>query len=425
MRFPFLRTSLAVGLSLASSSLLANGLALNEQSASGAGTAYAGRASSALDASTIYGNPAGLSKIHGKQVSGGFAMVKANVDISKVRTDAPGSSKGDMVPTAYVPFAFYAMPLNEKWNFGLGMYVPFGVISDYEKSFQGSSHGLYSKVAVMSIQPTFSYKVTDRVAVGFGPTFNKIDGKLTNTLQTRGRNPNGQDARISIKGDDTALGYNLGLMVDLSEQTTWGITYHSKVDYTLKGHTKIRNIPNLPIPELQGANGKHKATLAFTTPESVDTSISHKLDDQWTLHGGLTWTRWSRLESIKAKNKGVQATRFRTIEEDLKWHNTWSYSIGASYQVNPEWVLRTGFALDQSPTTNEHRNVRIPVGHRKILTFGAGWKASDNLTVDLAYAYIRENQAGVNQEAGAFRPAYSAKYRNSAHGFTSQATWNF
>lgn len=93
-------------------------------------------------------------------------------------------------------------------------------------------------------------------------------------------NPNGQDARISIKGDDTALGYNLGLMVDLSEQTTWGITYHSKVDYTLKGHTKIRNIPNLPIPEFQGANGKHKATLAFTTPESVDTSISHKLDDQ-------------------------------------------------------------------------------------------------------------------------------------------------
>ncbi|MEN1656507.1 hypothetical protein, partial [Pseudomonas aeruginosa] len=29
---------------------------INEQSASGAGTAYAGRASSALDASTIYGN---------------------------------------------------------------------------------------------------------------------------------------------------------------------------------------------------------------------------------------------------------------------------------------------------------------------------------------------------------------------------------
>ncbi len=419
MRFPYLRSTLVVSLSLASGALFANGLSLNEQSASGAGTAFAGRASSALDASTVFGNPAGLSKLEGKQVSGGFAMVKANVEISRVDTNAPGTSKGDMVPLASVPFAFFAMPIDEKWNFGLGMYVPFGLISDYEKSFQGSSHGQYSKVAVMTLQPTLSYKITDRVAVGFGPTLNKIDGKLTNTLLTRGSNR--PDTLINIKGDDTALGYNIGLMVDLSEQTTWGITYHSKVDYTLEGRTKVYNAP-LPV------NGEYKATLDFTTPESVDTSISHKLDDQWTLHGGLTWTRWSRLESIAAKNQGVPSAvqgQFGVLREELKWHNTWAYSIGASYQVNPHWVLRTGFALDQSPTTNEYRTVRIPVGHRKILTFGTGWQASDNLTIDLAYAYIRENTAGVNQQASFMRPAYRATYRNSAHGFTGQATWNF
>lgn len=43
----------------------ANGIALNEQSASSAGTAYAGRSSSALDASTIYGNPAGRRSSRG------------------------------------------------------------------------------------------------------------------------------------------------------------------------------------------------------------------------------------------------------------------------------------------------------------------------------------------------------------------------
>lgn len=418
MRFPFLRTSLAVGLSLASSTLLANGLSLNEQSASGAGTAFAGRASSALDASTAFGNPAGLSKLEGKQVSGGFAVVKANVDINHVDSSAPGTNKGDMVPLANVPFAFFSMPINEKWNFGLGMYVPFGLISDYEKSFQGSSHGQYSKVAVITVQPTLSYKVTDRIAVGFGPTLNKIDGKLTNTLVTRGMGT-GKDTLINIKGDDTALGYNIGLMVDLSEQTTWGITYHSKVDYTLKGRTKVYNAP-LPI------NGEYKATLDFITPESLDTSISHKLDEQWTLHGGLTWTRWSRLAAIAAKNKGVAIPQFSTLKEELNWHNTWSYSIGASYQVNPQWVLRSGFALDQSPTTNEHRTVRIPVGHRKILALGAGWEASENLTLDMAYAYIRENKASVNHKAGALAsPAYHAQYRNSAHGFTGQATWRF
>lgn len=117
--------------------------------------------------------------------------------------------------------------------------------------------------------------------------------------------------------------------------------------------------------------------------------------------------------------------KFSSLKEEL---NLQDGLIGASYQVNPQWVLRTGFALDKSPTTNADRTVRIPVGNRKILTFGAGWQASDNLTLDMAYAYIRETAAGVNQEAGsnaALKPAYRAKYRNSAHGFTGQATWRF
>ena len=107
MRFPYLRSTLVVSLSLASGALFANGLSLNEQSASGAGTAYAGRASSALDASTVFGNPAGLSKLEGKQVSGGFAMVKANVEISRVDTNAPGTSKGDMVPFSQCAFCLF------------------------------------------------------------------------------------------------------------------------------------------------------------------------------------------------------------------------------------------------------------------------------------------------------------------------------
>ncbi len=48
-------------------------------------------------------------------------MVKATFKISRVDTNAPGTSKGDMVPLASVPFAFFAMPIDEKWNFGLGM----------------------------------------------------------------------------------------------------------------------------------------------------------------------------------------------------------------------------------------------------------------------------------------------------------------
>ncbi|MEG7362260.1 outer membrane protein transport protein [Pseudomonas citronellolis] len=451
MKTTWLKTTLALTISAASAQALANGIAINEQSASGAGTAYAGRASSALDASTIYGNPAGLTKLKRTEVSGGLAIVDAKDDISQAHGGSPGTNKGDSVPLASVPFGYFSTPLNDDLAVGLGIYVPYGIINDYEKSFAGRSLGSYSKVQVITVQPTIAYKINDRVSVGFGPTFNRIDGKLQNYLNTGILPPqlggNGQDTRISIKGDDTALGYNLGVMVDLTEDTTWGLTYHSKVKYHLGGHTSISGAPNtslsaitgLPIPGTlaQAVNGKYDAKLDITLPESVDTSITHKLDDKWTLYGGAVWTRWSRMESIEVRNSGMNSvanSMFGTIGEDLSWKDTWSASVGASYQLNPEWVLRAGYAYDPSPTDNEHRNVRIPVGDRQILTLGAGWSPTPDLTVDVAYAYLWENTAGVNQEgkslptaAGSvpIQPAYSAKYDNSANGLTAQVTYRF
>ncbi len=51
-----------------SGSVAASGFALIEQSASGLGNAYAGGAAVAEDASTIFFNPAGMSRLSGKQI---------------------------------------------------------------------------------------------------------------------------------------------------------------------------------------------------------------------------------------------------------------------------------------------------------------------------------------------------------------------
>ncbi|HHW1846231.1 TPA: outer membrane protein transport protein, partial [Pseudomonas aeruginosa] len=264
MKTIWFKTSLALTISAVSTYTLANGIAINEQSASGAGTAYAGRASSALDASTIYGNPAGLSKLKRTEVSGGLAIVKAKDDISQAHSTAQGSNKGDSVPLAAVPFGYFSTPINEDFTFGLGIYVPYGIINDYENGFMGSSHGSYSKVQVITVQPTIAWKINDKVSVGFGPTFNRIDGQLKNTLATNGLLGSNGDTKINIKGDDTAIGYNVGVMVDLTDDTTWGLTYHSKVKYHLGGNTEVKNAPGA-----LGLNGKYDAKLDITLPESV------------------------------------------------------------------------------------------------------------------------------------------------------------
>jgi len=422
------RKLLALTISLASVQALANGIAINEQSASAAGTAYAGRSSSALDASTLYGNPAGITKLKHSEVSGGLAVSDARIDINDAQGTNAGTNKGDSVPVEVIPFGYFSTPLTKDFTAGVGLYAPYGIVNDYESTFQGASHGSNSKVQVITLQPTLAYRINEHVSVGGGPTINQLDGLLENTLTT-GALGGTSDTKISVKGDDTALGYNIGALIDVTNNTTWGLTYHSKVDYELKGHTKVEN-----SPAIFGLDGRYSAKLDITLPESLDTSITHKFDEKWTGYAGAIWTRWSRLEQIEVRNSGVPSgpvgDNFQTLVEELHWHETWSGSVGASYKLNPQWVLRSGFAYDPSPTTDEYRNVRIPVGDRKVVTLGAGWSPNTDLTVDVAYGYFWEASASVSQpERGisgvVLQPAYSAKYDTSIQVLMTQVSYRF
>ena len=417
------RTTLGLALGLASSQLLAAGFALNEQSISGMGTGFAGRSSSADDASTVFGNPAGMSRLKREQISGGAAAVIAKTDIDNGRGTFGGSNDGDMVPVVGVPMGYYVKPIDDHWAFGLGVYVPFGLVTDYEKGFAGRYWGDKSHVQVVTFQPTVSYAFNDKVSIGFGPTINRIDGELTSaTLNaaTPGRN----DGKVKIEGDDTAIGFNAGILVQATDTTRLGLTYHSKVDYKLKGKTKIEGSGFGPF-----GGQKYDASLDISTPESVDFSITQQIDENWTVYAGSTWTRWSRLQDITVNNDGVPALLggsagpIGTISEEQNWHDTWAHAIGASYKVNKEWTLRTGFSVDQSPTNNVNRSPRIPTGDRKIISFGAGWSPTDDLTIDVAYSYLREESVRVDDNNG--RQSYKAKYENSANGFGVGATYRF
>ncbi|WP_374381297.1 OmpP1/FadL family transporter [Pseudomonas fluvialis] len=402
---------LAVAVASASGSLLAAGFALNEQSVSAMGTSFAGRSSSANDATTVYGNPAGMALLKGEQASVGAAVILAKTRIDASSATAPtggalaGSNDGDMVPFTGVPMGFYVNPLNEQWTFGLGFYVPYGMITEYEKGFQGRFFGDYSEVNVVTLQPTFSYRVNDYLSLGFGPTFNRVEGRLETAALV-------DSGRIVIEGDDTAVGFNAGLLLELSERTRLGVTYHSMVDYRLEGKTSVSGIP-APV------NGDYQTTLDLRTPEMIDSSITHQLNDRWTVYAGAAWTRWSRLQTIKPVSAFPVA-----LEEKQHWNNSWSYATGVSYALSKELTLRSGIAFDQSPTNNHERSPRIPSGDRVAISFGLGWTLSEQMSLDLAYSYLREEDTDIHLE-NPRKGSYSAVYKNSAHGLGAQLNYFF
>lgn len=425
MKKVMIRSSLGLAVTLASTQLFASGFAINEQSISGMGVGFAGRSSSAQDASTVAGNPAGMARLKQEQFTVGAAGIYADSDIDHSRSTLGGSSEGDMVPLVGVPMGYYVKPLDDQWAVGFGVYVPFGLATDYESGYAGRYWADKSVVKVITFQPTVSYAFSDKVSIGFGPTINHIEGELTSRTINAANPISGGDGQVKIKGDDTALGFNVGILVQATDKTRLGLTYHSKVDYKLDGDTKVRNLRARAA--LPAFNFKSDASLDLTTPESVDLSFTHELDDRWTIYGGSTWTRWSRLKDITVENSGsatATALGLGTITEEQNWHDTWAHAIGASYKLNKQWTLRTGFSVDQSPTNNHDRSPRIPSGDRRIFSLGAGYSPTDNITLDFAYSYLKEESVDVNL-VSATKGAYSATYHNSAHGFGSSLTYKF
>ncbi len=429
MKTTWLKTVIAVAAGALSTQALAAGFALNEQSISGMGTSFAGRSSSADDATTLFGNPAGMARLKREEVSFGVAAIHAKTDISDTSSfPASGSNDGDMVPFTAVPMGYYVKPIDDKWAVGVGLYVPFGLVSDYESGFQGRYHGDYSEVRVITVQPTVSYRFNEKLSIGFGPTINRIDGQLESASLSR-FTPGTNDGRIKVKGDDTALGFNAGLLYEFTPHTRGGIAYRSKVKYKLEGDTKLSGAGFDQFESIAGfqASGKYKASLDLDTPESIDVSVTHELNDQWTLYGGAMWTRWSRFEAIVIENKGIPGPlqgSLAPIIEEQDWHDTWSYAIGTAYKVNKQWTLRTGLAFDQSPTNNTHRSPRIPTGDRTAVSFGLAWNPTDDVTLDLAYTYLWEEETKVRRDSPT-KGTYNADYENSAHGFGAALSYRF
>jgi long-chain fatty acid transport protein len=384
------------------------GFALNEQNASELGRAMAGRASSAANAATVFGNPAGMARLQRAEISGGVAYIQATSDIDHVSGSLPGTNEGDMVPETFIPFGYYVHPLDERWHIGIGLYSPYGLVTDYEDGFQGRYLGTKSELKMITVQPTVSYRFNPQWSAGIGVTYNDVRGELSRAVANP-FSPGSNDGLARVKGDDDGWGYNVGVLFELSERTRFGLTYHSEVDFTLDGHTRLTNIPLL-------GNANYAASLDLTLPDTYDLSATHEFGNGWTLHAGVVRTGWSSFDKLEIINSGAPAA-LTTVVEQEGWHDTWSYALGAAYRLNPQWQLQAGVALDESPIPNEHRSVRVPSDDRTIYALGATWSPNRQLSVDFAYAYLREPDTTVDQ------PGYRAEFRNRAQALAIQLNW--
>lgn len=476
--------SLAVLSCLASMSAHAEGYKLFEQSVSSMGNAYAGRGAQITDATLVYSNPAALTELDGSQLSGGLNLISAKTNYRNASAQSAngqsviGRAEGANSLNELVPFVFYSNKVSEQLSWGIGFYAPFGLSSDYDDDFVGRYFADETAVQVVSLQPALAYKLNEKWSVGMGISLNHAEGTLSKFKDHSGLCEAGPllgaifndticASHYEVEGDDIAFGYTLGLYAEPIAGTRLALTWHSAVNYTLKGDSVITNtpvtsangapylvpVPGMPqLPLLDARTGKlatnailtEKSKLDLTTPATAAFSLDQQLTTALSLQFSAAWTQWSKFQSIDIISDDTKPSISLSTQGPANlnsegyigyipeyWHNSWSFAVGATYIYQPALTLKAGVAFDENPIGQSHKTARIPTDDRLWLTVGANWQLNDTLSLDFAYGYLFTGDVSVDeheynvQDQRLYNSGYQGRYSNRAQLLAVQANYRF
>jgi len=390
----------------------AAGFYIKEQSVTGLGRAFAGESAMGEDASTIFFNPAAMTRLQGAEIDVGAHLLIPRAELenrgSTSTTRLPGgpavirpvtgSDGGNPYDPTPVPNAYMAYPLmgRDLW-LGLGVSAPFGLANKYDAGWFGRYDSIETDLLTLDIAPSIAYRVNDWISIGGGVDIQYADAKLTNAIFTGGAT----DVISKVEGDDWTVGYNVGILFEPIPSTRIGVHYRSKIEHTLEGNITVTGRPGGP-----GAG-----TADLNLPDILAVGFAHDVTPRLTLMAEYNWYGWSNFEEIRVKQANV---RDQVVEQH--YDDTYSIAIGAQYKIDESWTVRSGFQYDQTPTVDNFRSTRTPDGDRYWLSAGASYNISENFAVDVAYTHVFIDKVDINTTQTVTAPVLTTNTRATSEG---------
>jgi len=399
---------------VAAGAALAAGYGLREHSVTAMGSAYAGASASGSDASFLAYNPASLGEVgtYDASISMVALLPWSSARYPNSTTSAMTPAGGDptqeeFVKTAYVPEIAARMRINDQFSAGLVVHVPWGLSTGYDPGWAGRYYGIQTRFLALDVTPTIAWNVTDSITVAAGPKFQYAKGKLSNQVDigtigalysVPGSIPGGQDGNAVFTADDWGYGFVAGVMTELGDGFTVGLSYSSAVTHMMKGDLDFTLDGDGVGAALTGAGIllDTPARTVLTTPDTINLGARIALDERFTALFETNWTNWSRFRELRVES----ANPFQPDDVTVKrWEDSWFFALGGEYRHDASWTFRAGAALDSTPVPDSTRNPRIPDADRYWLSIGTTFQASESLGIGFSYAHMFLPENNVNMSA--------------------------
>ena len=408
-RIPFLLAVLAIAAGPASA--WGAGLLLYETGAPDLGTASAGRAAMAADASTAAANPAGMTLLDRSQLLGasGAMLPSTNFDIAPQTTTSGGGGGNAGV---FLPIGgfFYVYKLSKRVRLGVAIDSDFGAAFNYGKQWTGRYYVTQESIITAKVNPSIAYMVNDWLSVGAGFSFS--GGRLLFQSKINNVRPRIPDGGLGLESWDVAFGGNVGILLRPIAQLRIGLTYQSPVDYKFGFRPHLTNLGPV-LTRLRQRIGGAKVNIPMEVPQQVMASALYEVTPKFSLMGNVGWQNWSAFGEFPI---GISALKQRTVTANLHFSDTCQIAIGQQYRFGEKWLWSAGFAYDSSPVSRANRVPTMPIDRQLRYGTGIQYEINRDVTAGAAWEFMDAGPAPYSARrgplAGTLQGHYSTNYMN-------------
>ena len=369
---------------------LGGGFQLNEHGARamGQGGAFAARAS---DLSAIYFNPAGLAYQQGTQLYVGVTLIMPKTSFygpDQLNTN----QETKMVSQTFNPINVYASyQITDDLVAGFGVNNPYGLGTEWPADWAGKFISTKVDLETFFFTPTLAYKLTDKLSIGVG--MNYVTGKVT--LKRVLSDPFDPHANVDVELTGTGYGWNAGAMYKATTDLSIGVSFRSQVKVDAKGTASFD-----PMRSVYPA-GDASSSLAL--PATGFLGLAYSPIKNLSLEADYQWTGWSSYKELAltfAKDNSVSVS-------PKNYEDTYVIRVGGEYTMG-DWQLRAGYLYDHSPAPTMYVEPLLPDASRNEVSVGLGYSLTKNISVDLAYMFIKFDQRKAVGTALNFDGTYSS-----------------
>jgi long-chain fatty acid transport protein len=392
----------------------AGGLIAYEVGTADVGLASAGYGARAQDASTVFTNPAGMTRLSGTQVLGAGQLLWANTkfSIGSGTSAALGGNDGGYTVGSDGWFlgggGFVSYSVSPELKLGFALTGNTGAPLEYDDDWVGRYYVQKTTLLGVSFLPSIAYKVTDKLSLGaslnamYGIYENKVAINIPDALRPGVIVPIQRaqgDAQLKLKDETWGWGANLGLLYEIDKATRIGLTWNSQVNLDFKARTEFSNLGALGTALQNAGLLNADVKVGIKIPQQLMGSIFTQIDDRWALLGSVGWQQWSKFGQVQL---GIDNTANPTsVTTNLNFKDTWHVAAGAQYRLSQPWLLNFGIAYDSGFQDSGNVSPLLPVNSAWRFGVGAENQLSKTMQWGVAAEYLYGGSLDTNIQSAA------------------------